>query len=54
MAHTPAENAGERNFCGVEGIAVSGIEIEESVIGIEKQVRIVRHKRVRSSLTYYK
>ena len=20
MAHTPAENAGERNFCGVEGI----------------------------------
>ena len=39
---------------GVEGIAVSGIEIEESVIGIEKQVRIVRHKRVRSSLTYYK
>ena len=39
---------------GVEGIAVGGIEIEESVIGIEKQVRIVRHKRVRSSLTYYK
>ena len=29
---------------GVEGIAVGGIEIEESVIGIEKQVRIVRHK----------
>lgn len=29
---------------GMEGIAVGGIEIEESVIGIEKQVRIVRHK----------
>ena len=29
---------------GVEGIAVGGIESEESVIGIEKQVRIVRHK----------
>ena len=29
---------------GVEGIAVGGIEIEESVIGIEKQVRIARHK----------
>ena len=39
---------------GVEGIAVGGIEIEESVIGIEKQVRIVRHKWIRSSLTYYK
>ena len=25
-------------------MAVGGIEIEESVIGIEKQVRIVRHK----------